>query len=135
MTRKVAVVEEPNAIKILENVNPEDDFVYFTKGFEWARAEFTEDDAKEYSDFDIVIVQKNRKKAEELRKLILKNTDRENIVLVRYLYDGHILQSGDFQVIRLNESFYMADTKNAEHPWLEGYKIASQMLDAPSQKR
>lgn len=134
MTRMVAVVEEPESILKLSKLYPEDKFISFTKGHEWARKKFDEDDAKRYSEFDIVIIQKNRKEADEIRKMILKYANKD-IVLVRYLYDGHIEKIGDFQVVKVSESFHFHEIYHAEYPWLKGYEMASQMIESQTQKR
>lgn len=128
MSNKVMVAEEPLIIPELFKINPEDIFQCYKKGPEWIIDDLDEDAAKIFSEFDIIIIQKNIKKAEEFRKMLLKYTNKD-IIIVRYLYDGYISKEGDFQVIKLTENFVSSEIYNALYPWLEGYKTASQLIE------
>ena len=129
MTRMVAVVEEPESILKLSKLYPEDKFVFFTKGPEWARKKFDEEDAKKFSEFDIVIIQKSNQDGNALINMLAPYLKKE-IIIVRYLYDGHINKDGDFQVIKANESFSFREIYHADEPWLKGYEMAVKMIEA-----
>lgn len=136
MSRSVMVVENENFASWIEKENPGYSCNSCSKGHELARESLDYGDAEKFSSYDIILIEANNVKAEELRIMMQKATNRDDIIIARYIFKSFWETStGYYQVVKINESFMESERLSGDCPWRLAFAKAKEILEESIMKR